>query len=425
MMVAIDIVRVSRAAPFLRGLQWLVAAMVMVSVLVPGAARAQYLLGPGDRFDVTVYGAPDLGRRMTVNADGMISFPLIGAVPAAGMTIIQLKERLQQLLTQRQIVNNADVSIEIVEHRPFFISGDIARPGSYQWQPGSTVRHAVALSGGYDLVRYRFGVNPFVQAADLRSDYETLRAELFRDETRLKRLLAELDGKDDIDWGDAPTMAVPPKLFQQITDVERKLLKERMSNYARERASLRKSYEFSREQSETLEEQVKTEEEAYKQQMEDFQRTKSLNEKGVVPVTRVLDEQRTLAMGRSRTLVTAGQSATAKRAMEESRRALDRFEESRKTELLALITDARLSIDRTNSRLQATAEKYSVVGAARSTIVSGINDVTIKIHRRVNGKAGTIEATEDTALMPDDLVEVTLNQARIAGAAVNIREPER
>ncbi len=401
-----------------------VAVYFVAAIVIVAPARADYLLGPGDRLDVSVYGAPDLGRRVTVNVDGKISFPLVGAVPVAGQSIVQLRERLQQLLAERQIVSRPDVSVEIFEYRPFYVSGDVSRPGSYQWQPGMTVRHAVALSGGYDLVRYRFGVNPFVQAADLRSDYETQRAELFREETRLKRLLAELDGKTDIDWGDSPSMAVPPKLFIQITDLERKLLQERVANYKRERESLRKSFEFAREQAATLDEQFKTEDEAYRQQVEDFQRTKALNERGVVPITRVLDEQRTLALSRSRTLITSGQSATAKRASEEARRQYDRFEEGRKTELLGQIADVRLNVDRINSRMQSTAEKFSVVGAARSTIISGINDVTIKIHRRSSGRVETTSAAEDTFVQPDDFVEVVLNQARIAGAAVKLSVPE-
>ena len=221
-----------------------------------------------------------------------------------------------------------------------------------------------------------------------------------------------MDGAGEIDFGDASTLTVPPKLFLEVTDLERKLLKERLDNFNRERNSLRKSLQYAREQSDTLEEQQKVESEGYRQQNEDFGKTKALNERGVVPITRVLDQQRTLLLSRSRYLITAGQSATAKRTLEETRRQTDRFEEARRADLLRELSDVTLNIERINSRLQSTAEKFAVVGSARSTIVSGSDEALITLYRRDGQQIQTIPATDGTDIMPDDIVEITLKQER-------------
>lgn len=158
--------------------QWHIAlktgalAVALMSAL-PQSAGAQYRLGPGDQIELTVYGAPDLLRRTAVSADGTISVPLVGYVPVEGLSLAQAKERVQKLLSDKGIVKSPDVSVDVTQYRPFFMSGDVAKPGAYVYQPGLTVRQALALSGGYDLVRFHYGQNPFVQAAELRADYDT------------------------------------------------------------------------------------------------------------------------------------------------------------------------------------------------------------------------------------------------------------
>ena len=81
-------------------------------------------------------------------AAGFIQFPLMGRVQAAGLTLGELEDVLQARLSESFVVNPR-VAVNIMEYSPIFVLGDVAVPGSYPYQPGMTVVHAVALAGGY------------------------------------------------------------------------------------------------------------------------------------------------------------------------------------------------------------------------------------------------------------------------------------
>ncbi len=402
------------------------AALCMLAALgSPSLVRAQdtsYRLGPGDRMEVNVYGAPDLQRRVTVNADGEVSFPLLGNIPVARKTLGETRELLQNLLAEKKIVQRPDVTLEIYEHRPFFINGDVARPGSYQFQPGLTIRQAVTLAGGYDMVRFRFGANPFIQAADLRMEYEQYRADALRDEVRLKRLQAELAGKPVIEVGDVSAYLVSPALFQEVTEIERRQLRERLENAERERMSYRRSIDLARDQLKTYEDQQRLDNEAMAVQQEELAKIKALNERGMVPSSRLNDEQRTSVFNRSRFLQTANNVAAARRAIEELQRQVDRAEEVRKIDIMREITETTLSIERTRSRLQATAEKFAIVGSTRSTLTARGTEADVTIFRRTPTRTERIVATEDSKILPDDVVEIQLKQLKLLGAALDTGE---
>jgi len=124
-----------------------------VGTRVPiGANRAaeaphEYRLGPGDRVALTVFGQADLSTAATVGPTGKLAFPLIGDIPATGRTLEQIQEAARELLAGGLLVNPR-LSMEIVTYRPFYITGEVQRPGSYPFVPGLDVRQAIAIAGG-------------------------------------------------------------------------------------------------------------------------------------------------------------------------------------------------------------------------------------------------------------------------------------
>src|SRR5262252_3027975 len=114
------------------------------------SAVADYLLQPGDIVEVTVQGVPELKRRALIREDGYIPFPLIGSVEFANQTLLEVRNRICDVLTARDIVAFPDVTVDLIEVRPLYILGDVARPGSYPFKPEYTIRHAVALAGGLE-----------------------------------------------------------------------------------------------------------------------------------------------------------------------------------------------------------------------------------------------------------------------------------
>ncbi len=107
-----------------------------------------YTLGSSDRLRVTVFGHPDLSGEFEVDGSGAISLPLIGQQKALGLTTKQLEESITTTLSSGYILNPR-VSAEVINYRPFYILGEVGRPGEYPYTSGLTVQNAVAAAGGF------------------------------------------------------------------------------------------------------------------------------------------------------------------------------------------------------------------------------------------------------------------------------------
>lgn len=109
---------------------------------------ATYVLGVGDQIALSVYGETDLSHEYAINPAGSIDVPLIGAVKAQGMTIEQLTAQIRQRLSDGYL-RNPSVTGTILTYRPFYILGEVNKPGQFAYQSGMTLPSAVALAGGY------------------------------------------------------------------------------------------------------------------------------------------------------------------------------------------------------------------------------------------------------------------------------------
>lgn len=107
----------------------------------------EYRLGPGDQLRITVFGEPDLTGQYLVGSQGRIAYPLVGEIDAAGSTLLEFTDRLQTALSA--FLRAPNVSVEVANYRPFFILGEVQRPGTYPYSANLTVLNAVATAGGF------------------------------------------------------------------------------------------------------------------------------------------------------------------------------------------------------------------------------------------------------------------------------------
>lgn len=112
-------------------------------------AQKDYLIGPEDELSITVWDHPDLTRKLRVNLEGKISFPLIGEVDAAGLTPIDLEKKMKDLLSEDYIVN-PQINVIVTEYRSqkIFIIGEVNAPGSYPLTKRTSIVEAVSMAGG-------------------------------------------------------------------------------------------------------------------------------------------------------------------------------------------------------------------------------------------------------------------------------------
>ncbi|MPZ57105.1 MAG: polysaccharide export protein [Rhizobiales bacterium] len=114
----------------------------------PFAPEPPYMLDSGDRLRIVVFGQQNLTNTYSVDASGKIAMPLIGSVPARGLTPQQLAQSIAASL-RRGFMRDPSVSAEVVTYRPFFILGEVNNPGQYPYVAHMTVETAVAIAGGY------------------------------------------------------------------------------------------------------------------------------------------------------------------------------------------------------------------------------------------------------------------------------------
>ena len=109
---------------------------------------SDYRLGASDRLRIIVHGQDKLTGEYALDGGGNLSFPLVGQLPASGMTATQLEKTIAGKLDP-DYIRNASVSIEVLTRRPFFVVGEVKKPGSFAHQPEINVLTAVATAGGF------------------------------------------------------------------------------------------------------------------------------------------------------------------------------------------------------------------------------------------------------------------------------------
>ncbi len=105
-------------------------------------------MGSGDKIRVIVFGEEDLGGEFQVDGNGRLSLPLIGELQAKGQTANSLEQEIAAKLADGYL-QSPRVSVEISTYRPFYVIGEVNKPGEYPYVNGMSALNAIALAGGY------------------------------------------------------------------------------------------------------------------------------------------------------------------------------------------------------------------------------------------------------------------------------------
>lgn len=107
-----------------------------------------YKLGSGDKIRVLVFGESNLSGEFEVGASGTVDMPLIGSVPAMGVTVGQFQNDVTTRL-RNGYLNDPKVSVQVLNYRPYFITGEVQKTGEFPYKAGLTVQDAIGVAGGY------------------------------------------------------------------------------------------------------------------------------------------------------------------------------------------------------------------------------------------------------------------------------------
>jgi protein involved in polysaccharide export with SLBB domain len=107
-----------------------------------------YRLGIGDKLKVAVFGEENLSGPVEVNAMGQVSMPLIGEMPAKGLSIQEFRDSVARRLADGYL-KSPRVTVEVTNYRSIFVHGEVKSGGEFAYKNGITLRDAIAMAGGY------------------------------------------------------------------------------------------------------------------------------------------------------------------------------------------------------------------------------------------------------------------------------------
>jgi polysaccharide export outer membrane protein len=395
---------------------------------VPSKVDAsEYRLNYGDVLEFSVRGFPDLRQKAMVELDGEVSLPLAGRVRVIGMPLSAAQEVIKALATPRPLQQRSpdgreiyvalaldDVLVTIAEYRPIYVLGDIGKPGELPYRPGMTVRQAIALGGGFDIMRYRL-VNPFTESADLKGQHEVLWTDAARIRVRLKRIEVELEGKAQLDQDVVADIPLEPAYLEEIVRTEAETLNRRLADYTKEVAHIRGLIDQNVSKVENLKKQLASEVQGMNADTQEMEQVKDFQKRGALPLMRIMEIRRIQLTNSTRVLQTRVQFDQAERDLAEAKRSLERLYNTYRTALLADRQEQLALYNSLLARISANSEKLEHTSILKSRLVRGRGaKVKISIHRSLLDFKQTLVGSEDTALFPGDTVEISLENERDA-----------
>lgn len=122
----------------------------LVMLVAARAGAGEYVIGPEDVLDISVWNNTTISRTVPVRPDGMISLPLLNDVRAAGQTPLQLRDDLMTKLTAYMPSPEVSVIVREVHSPKVSVVGSVKKPGRFELKAASTVLDLLALAEGVD-----------------------------------------------------------------------------------------------------------------------------------------------------------------------------------------------------------------------------------------------------------------------------------
>lgn len=409
-----------------------ISAVILTGIVVFASNEdclgAQYKLAPGDTIEVSIGGLPDQHSRGQIQIDGTIALPGVGTVEVAGLTPSEMQSRIETLLQSRIlrqrlpdgrdqtfVVKPGDVMASVVEYRPIYVSGDVLTPGQQVYRASMTVRQAVAVAGGFSLLRSRSQQYGSTDPADLLRDYESLATEYVKEYFHIVRISAELDDRDTFDQSVPNDISLPASVVDSVVRAEAESLKTSQSDARNETRFLQDAVRKTDAQYATLKQQHEGEEKGVRDDEEELQRTQKLLSAGLLTNPRVTENRRALLLWATRSLQTSVELMRLQRQRDDFQRQIERNASQRTVNLLKEQKDSNVHLADLRVRMLALSQKLQPVGGTGAVPV-GTSDLhpEVTVLRRLGQRWDKIAASEDFDVEPGDVIEVALRPSTTA-----------
>jgi protein involved in polysaccharide export with SLBB domain len=389
----------------------LCAAFALCLAGLAGASADEAKLAPQTKLKVTVvqwmptkgqYEAwSALGGDFVVSSAGTVTLPVLGTMAVGDLNADQLSAEIaKQLQAKIGLVDKPAATVEIVEFPPFYVVGDVFKPGDYKFREGLSVLQAVAMSGGV----LRLASERFAGDATVVGDLRKIAGEEIVNRVKMARLQAETNGATDIAF---------PSDLTALPDAAGAIAQERVIFAARAKSIERqsKSYEELRDllnaEINVLQQKITDADNGLKSMEDQLTRVKELVEKGIAVTSRQSDLERAVASYRAERLDQVTAVMRARQAIAEATRNLEGLQDQQQTQIATELQQTQAQLNELRIRRETQQRLLMAALDGQSPNAAEPEKPTVyRIVRQTLDGPQEIDATETTLLEPSDVIKV-------------------
>ncbi|MBB4010595.1 polysaccharide biosynthesis/export family protein [Allorhizobium taibaishanense] len=403
-----------------------IAALALcLSFQAPGLAAADdYRLGVMDKIRVrvaewqTAEGSvrdwEAVSGDYSVGAAGQISLPFIGELPASGKTTSEVADEIGKKMQQLfGLSDRPSASVEISQYRPVYMAGAIQSPGEYPYAPGMTVLKALSIAGGLKRADGQRFARDFLQA---QGDGAVLISQRNRLLVRRQRILAQMNEKESIEIPEE-LKSIPD--IKQLVDSEAALMHSQTAKLRVQLSSLADLKTLLSAEIEALGKKSETQTRQLSMVEEDRDKVNSLSEQGLALSSRRLAVEQQVSDLQSALLDIDTNTLKAKQDLNKAQQDQTTTRNDWDAQLAQDLQDTEAELDQIALKLSTSRGLMaeSLLQSAESASMKngdGENNVAYSIVREKDGKPAELAASENTPVVPGDVIKVTVKLSQPA-----------
>ena len=394
-------------------------------------ANQPYRIAAGDQIELVILSAPKLERTLTVDQNGEATFPMLGSVRVAGLTVSELRKTIYADLASHMlnksttnsasastVIRSDQVYIRLAKKRPIYISGRVARPGEYDYRVFMTVREAVALAGGYRVLLPQ-GQNLGPVVSDWKSDFGVQwlgYAKLLADYWRIQSTLGLT--KDTVDEATAhfpKDTPVDQMVVERVFGIAWQRLRQDKEAHEQELTFLRSAILKLDQQIEVVKKQEKDQARSLNLDNAELNKLKKLYARGALNNNRFAQVRRSVLVSSSQLQQTRSRLIEIRNRRSTTAQQLKRAPQERKSQMYKELDDLLPKISATQIKLAGIASKLALAG----TSVGNPNaraqpKFKVTVHRRDKDGLRELDADLGFQLNPGDHVEIEEIQRKLS-----------
>ena len=389
--------------------------------VVPAKNETEYRLGPLDKLSIKlsawrpataeVFSWEALNGEYSVGANGALSLPLVGEVPAAGTTTVELAREIANRLKERiGLVESPDVSIEIIQFRPIYVVGDVEHPGEFAYRPGMNVLQAMTLAGG----QFRAATSPLRLERELitsTGDLHQLEAERLTLLARKARLETEFNDESDIQFPAFLVEARDTTAAREAMAQEVMIFTARKEAFTTQIGALEQLQSYLEKEVVSLEEQIKSHDTELRLVREELDSVQELANKGLASAPRRLGLERNLAQSQGDRLRLESGLMRVKQDISRTSITILELRGKRTNELAVELASVTGRLEEVGHKLETTEKLIYETEVIAPLAERRRNKRMLPVYRILRQRGGTaseLSAAETTGVEPGDTIKFEL-----------------